>query len=135
MDEKLLAAIERLSHLVTSNDGYGHLTCSEFQPIAEILVFAGFEDAAADAIESHASGDDDESDAHHAMYEGEADDDAAAEFVRQIRDGEPLARFRVVFTDGDTQDAYTEDMLTHLDNLYSRPHVTQVWVDGAWQDR
>jgi hypothetical protein len=68
-----------------SDDALKHLTCAEFQPIADLLALAGHPELAIDLIVNHAHGDDDEGDQHHDVYLAIREDGdahaAAAEWI------------------------------------------------------
>jgi hypothetical protein len=68
-DDIVVAALELAdSDIFGANEGWSHFTCSEVA-VVEKFLRACTRNRAADAlIESHADGDDDPADAHHAMY-------------------------------------------------------------------
>ena len=70
MDEKMQAALERFAQaMVDAHEALGHLTCSEFQPIPELLVLLGKRDEAESVIIGHALGDDDADDVHAELFD------------------------------------------------------------------
>src|SRR4051812_43172380 len=70
MDEKMQAALERFAQaMVEAHEALGQLTCSEFQPIPELLVLLGKRDEAGSVIIGHALGDDDADDVHGESFE------------------------------------------------------------------
>lgn len=82
----LLNAIERMGgQLAGSIDALGHLTCSEFEPIAEVLVIAGFDKYARDVFIGHGLGDNEETDRHHALYDTDNAEEIADGFVRALK--------------------------------------------------
>lgn len=125
--DNLLAGIKAAGEgLAQAEEGTGHLTCTEIQPMIDLLLLAGFRDLARDLILGHALGDDDTDDLHHHIYlsaEGTANGDpgdlADAVIDARLR-GEPLRKWRILLPDGRALDYSTRD---------SRDHEARYWAD------
>jgi hypothetical protein len=143
MNKRLAETIERMGQVLrTSEDALGHLNCGEFQPIAEVLVLAGYVEAARDVIRGHSAGDNDIEDHHHALYELE---DPSREgtlldgFVREIQTGEPIQKWRNVFGEqAHSMEYYTryarDEHAGHLAKAYRRNVLSFGWDATNPQD-
>jgi hypothetical protein len=84
---ELMLAVEAMGKALSGSDyALGHLTCGEFEPIAEVLVLAGHDDLAASVLIGHGAGDNEEDDRHHDLYDsGDDQDEIAQAHVRRIK--------------------------------------------------
>jgi hypothetical protein len=143
--EELLAGIKEAGRgLSAACEGTGHLTCSEIQPMVDLLLLAGFRKLAENVVLGHALGDDDIDDVHHHIYmaaEGGIGPDAdtlAAELIDAHLRGEPLRKFRVLLPGGAAHDFTTQDSrddeARRLADTYGVPVLTESWDAEHPQD-
>lgn len=143
--EELLAGIKEAGRgLAEACEGLGRLTCSEIQPVIDLLLLAGFRELAEHVVLGHALGDDDIEDVHHHIYragrvstEGTPEDLVTELIDAQLR-GEPLRKFRIVLPDGRTLDYTTkatrDDEARRWADTYGVTVITELWDAEHPQD-
>lgn len=78
-EQRLLDAIRDMGDAFSQNERCGSLTCKEFRQVLDVFVLAGLPEQGKAALISHASGDTEDGDEHHDLYQSDDDEDMIAE--------------------------------------------------------